>query len=156
MTTPEENKAIVQRYYEDAFNVGDMDILNEVIAADVINHDPLSDETLTSEEARGLEGFRHHVEAARAGFPDATVTIRDMIAEDDKVLVRFDFTGTHEGRIGGIEPTHEKVTVSNMAVYRIEDGKLAERWLESNDLDMLQQLGVTPRMEKARPGGVVR
>lgn len=142
MTTTAEHKEIVRRYYEDAFNDGRTELLDELIAEDVLNHDPVSDETLSPEEARGFEGFVRHVEAARAAFRDATVTIEDMIAEDDTVLVRFVFTGTHEGPFAGIEPTGNQMSMSNMFLMRIEDGKIAERWAESDNLGMLQQLGI--------------
>lgn len=141
-STLEENKEVVRRYYEEAFNDRRIDLLDELIAEDVVNHDPLSDETLTAEEARGFEGFVRHVEVAHEAFPDATVTIEDVIAEDDEVAVRFTFEGTHEGRFGGVEPTGKRVSGTNIGFFRIEDGKIAERWLESDDLGLLQQLGV--------------
>ena len=144
MTTLRDNKEIVRRYYEEAFNEGRIDLLDELIAADVVNYDPVSDTTLTPEEARGFEGFRRHVEIAREAFPDATVTIEEMIAEDDTVLVRFTFAGTHEGRFGGIEPTGNRVSSSNMVLMRLENGKIVERRAESDNLDFLQQLGVSP------------
>lgn len=142
MTTPEENTEIVRRYSEEAFNEERTDLLDELIAEDVVNHDPLSDETLTAEEARGFEGFRRHVEVAHEAFPDATVTIEDTIAEGDEVAVRFTFEGTHEGRFGGIEPTGNRVSGSNMVFMRLEDEKIVERWEESDDLEFLRQIGV--------------
>ncbi|MDL5363781.1 ester cyclase [Halalkalicoccus sp. NIPERK01] len=142
MTTPEENTEIVRRYYEEAFNEERTDLLDELIAEDVVNHDPLSDETLTAEEARGFEGFRRHVEVAHEAFPDATVTIEDTIAEGDEVAVRFTFEGTHEGRFGGIEPTGNRISGSNMVFMRLEDGRIVERWEESDDLEFLRQIGV--------------
>lgn len=148
MTTPEENKEIVRRYYEEAFNEGRIELLDELVAEDVVNYDPLSDETLTPEEARGFDGFVRHVEVAREAFPDATVTIEEMIAEDDSVCVRFTFEGTHEGRFVGIEPTGERVNGTNMVLMHIEDGKIAERWEESDNLEFLQQLGVVPSVEE--------
>ena len=144
MTTPTQNKELVRRYYEDAFNEERLSLLDELIASDVVNHNPLSDSTLTAAEARGFEGFRKHVEAAHQGFPDAHVTIDDILAEDDRVAVRFTFEGTHDGRFGGLEPTGKHVSLSNIALYRIEDGKIAERWLESDTLDMLEQLDAEP------------
>lgn len=144
----EGNKEVVRRYYEKAFNEGRIEILDEVIAEDVVNHDPVSDETLTPEEARGFEGFVRHVEAARKAFPDATVTIEDMIAEGDEVLVRFTFEGTHEGRFVGIEPTGNRIWGTNMVLMRLEDGKIVERWEESDSLDLLRQLGVLPPPEE--------
>lgn len=141
MSTSAENKEIVRRYYEEAFNEEQYDLLDELIAEDVVNHDPLSDETLSAGEARGFAGFRRHVEVAHEAFADATVTIEDMIAEGDKVAARFTFEGTHEGRFGGIEPTGKQVAGTNMVFYRIEDGKIAERWLASDNLELLKQLG---------------
>lgn len=142
MTTTEENKEVVRRYYEEALNEERYDLLEELISEDVINHDPLSDETLTPDEARGFEGFRRHVEVVKEGFPDVTVRIDDIIAEGDTVAARFTFEGTHEGRFGGIEPTGNRVSITNMVFYRIEDGKIVERWLESDNLNFRQQLGI--------------
>lgn len=139
-----ENKEVVRRYYEGAFNEGRTDLLDELIAEHVVNHDPVSDETLTPEEARGLDGFVRHVEAAREAFPDATVTIREMIAEDDVVVARFTFEGTNEGPFAGFEPTGNRVEGSHMVLVRLEDGKIVERREESDDLEFLQQLGVLP------------
>lgn len=144
----EDNKEVVRRYYEEAFNEGRTDLLEELIAKDVVNHDPVSNETLTPEEARGFEGFVRHVEGAREAFPDATVTIEDVIAEGDEVLVRFTFEGTHEGRFVGIEPTGNRIRGTNMVLMRLEDGKIVERWEESDSLDLLRQLGVLPPAEE--------
>lgn len=151
MSTEERNKEVVRRYYEDAFNEGRTDLLEELIARDVVNHDPVSDETLTPEEARGFEGFVRHVEIAREAFPDATVTIEDAIAEDDAVFVRFVFEGTHEGRFGGIEPTGNRVRGTNMVLMRLADGKIVERWEESDSLELLEQLEMVPsRKDRTR------
>lgn len=144
MATPDENKEIVRQYYEEAFNEGRTGLLEELIAEDVVNHDPVSDETLTPEEAKGFEGFVRHVEAAREAFPDATVTIEELLAENDRVFVRFTFEGTNEGPFAGFEPTGNRLAVSNMALMRLENGKIAERWEESDSLEFLQQLGILP------------
>lgn len=144
MNTTDQNKETVRRYYEEALEDGQVELLEELIAEDVVNHDPLSDETLTPEEARGFEGFRRHVDVFREAFPDGSFTIEDMVAEGDKVLVRFTMEGTHEGDFAGFEPTGNRVKGSTMVLYRFEDGKIAERWQESDDLEFLQQLGVLP------------
>lgn len=144
MTTTEENKETVRRYYEEAVEGGRVELLEELVAQDAINHDPLSDETLSPEEARGFEGFRRHVDVFREAFPDGTFAIEDLVAEDDMVLVRFTIEGTHEGRFLGFEPTGNRVRFTNMVLYRLEDGKIVERWAESDKLALLQQLGVVP------------
>ncbi|WP_224448273.1 ester cyclase [Haloprofundus salilacus] len=79
MTTQDENKEIVHRYYKDVVEGGRTELLSDLIADDVLNHDPLSDESLTHEEARGFEGFRHHVEVFQEAFPDRTFRIEDQI-----------------------------------------------------------------------------
>ena len=148
MSTPAENKAIVRRYYEEAFNEGRTDLLEELIAEDVVNHDPISDETLTPDEARGYEGFVRHVESAREAFPDAMVRIEEMIAEGDAVLVRFTFEGTNDGPFAGFDPTGKRVTSSTMVLMRLEGGKIVERREESDTLAFLQQLGILPPAEE--------
>lgn len=144
MNTTDQNKETARRYYEDALDGDQVELLDELVAEDVVNHDPLSDETLTPDEARGFEGFRRHVEVFREAFPDGRITIDDLVAEDDKVLVRFTMEGTQEGRFFGFEPTGNRVSGTNMVLLRLEDGKIAERWAESDNLSFLQELGVIP------------
>lgn len=140
MSTPDENEETVRRYYKDVVEAGRTELLTELIAEDVVNHDPLSDDSLTPEEARGFEGFRRHVEVFQVAFPDRTFRIDDLIAEGDRVSARLGFEGTHEGRFGGIEPTGNRVSGSSMAFYRIEDGKIVERWYETDNLELYKQL----------------
>lgn len=68
------------------------------------------------------------------------MTINDIIAEGDTVAARFTVEGTHKGRFGGIEPTGNRISGTSMVFYRIEDGKIVERWLEFDNLEMLKQL----------------
>lgn len=73
-------------------------------------------------------------------FPDRTFSIDDLISEGDRVSARLTFEGTHEGRFAGIEPTGNRVSGSSMAFYRIEDGKIAERWYETDNWELFKQL----------------
>ncbi|MDY6764577.1 MAG: ester cyclase [Halobacteria archaeon] len=136
----EENKDIARRYVKEIAEAGNLDRLGEFVAKDVVNHDAVSGTNADTREERGLEAFRHHVKAIVKGFSDREFDIQDMIAEDDRVMVRFVFTGTHKGAMG-VEPTGERVTFSGIVVYRIEDGKIVERWSEANMLGVMQQLG---------------
>lgn len=138
--TIEQNTEIARRYLEEVFSDRKLNRLEELSREDVVNHDPTSDETLPPEEARGVEGLRRHVETAIAGFPDSRSTIVDMIAEDDTVVVRVAFEGTHDGMASGIEPTGNRVSVATIVIYRIEDGKIAERSQESDSFVVLRQL----------------
>lgn len=140
MTSTTDNKEIVRRYYEEVLNGGHVHLLDELVDRDVVNHDPLSDETLTPAEARGFAGFQRHVEVFREAFPDGTVRIDDIIAEGETVAARFTVEGTHEGRFAGIEPTGKRISGTSMVFYRLEDGKIVERWLETDTMEMLTQL----------------
>ena len=144
MTNLEENEAVARRYLTEVISEGRMELLDELVSEDVINHDPASSETITPEEARGFEGFREHVKAIRTGMPDVEITIEDTIAAEDRVMVRFTITGTHEDTFAGIEATGNRAEQSGMVVYRIEDGTIVERWSEMDTLEFIEQLGVTP------------
>ena len=82
--------------------------------------------------------------ALRAGFPDFQTTIEDLIAEGDKVAGRISWQGTHKGELMGIPPTGKHVKVTEMQIYRMTNGKIVERWVESDVLGMMQQLGIIP------------
>ena len=80
----------------------------------------------------------------RRAFPDARYTIEEMIADQDKVVIRWSGTGTHLGELMGIPPTGRRVTVTGISIGRYEGGKLVEEWLNFDALGLFQQLGVIP------------
>jgi len=129
----EENKAIVRKVVE-ALNNGDLALLDEFVAPDFIDH---------AHRTRNLEEYKQYIIMVRKGFPDYNETIEDIIAEGDKVWVRYKFTGTHKGEYRRLAPTGKKVTFTAVAVWRIVEGKIVEK--ESalyNVLDFYKQLGV--------------
>jgi len=129
----EENKAIVRRFIEE-WNKRNFAALDELMAADYF--DP-------SLQVRGLEAYKQLLTIFLKGFPDWHETIEDIIAEGDKVWVRFKDTGTHTGEYRGLAPTGKKVTETGVLIWRIVDGKIAEK--ESgvyDELDFYKQLGV--------------
>jgi steroid delta-isomerase-like uncharacterized protein len=91
----------------------------------------------------GIEGFNAARLRRNAAFPDWKVTVDDIIAEGDKVVVRATGQGTHLGEYMGIPPTGRRIKVSWIAIYRIADGKLAEHWQQIDELGLRQQLGAT-------------
>ena len=94
----------------------------------------------------GPEGSRQLIGMMLTAFPDMHVTIEDMIAEGDKVVVRFTERGTQQGAFGSIPPTGKQVAVSTIDIVCIEGGKIAEEWGIDDMLGMLQQLGLVPAM----------
>ena len=136
----EENKAIILSLYE-ADNKKDLTILDEIISPDFF--DPTF-------QLRGPEGYKQFETAFFKGFPDWIETIEDIIAEGDKVWIRFTGTGTHKGEWRGLDPTGKKVTFRGVQIWRIVDGKVVSKDSILDLLDALKQLGVIEYTEKAR------
>jgi len=130
----DQKKDLVRKGIE-AINDGDAETLRELVADDVVMHGQ------AGQDASGAETV---VSATidNTAFPDSRLEIEEMVAEGNTVAVRMTFTGTHEGDMGGVPPTDEEIEIRVMAMYRIEDGQLAEGWFVEDDADTLQQLGL--------------
>ena len=140
----EENKAVARRFLE-IFSEGNADDLDEIVAADAVDHDaynPFADE--------GLEGAKKAIAMYREAFPDLRFEIEFQVAEGDMVTTRWAGTGTHEGTLMGVEPTHVKSTTTGIAVDRIEDGKIVESWNSWDVLGLMQSIGAIPQAEGAQ------
>lgn len=136
----EENKAIVRRLFE-AVNKRDLALFDELMAPDFVDH---------ALQLRGVEANKQLLTIFLKSFPDWHETIEDIIAEGDKVWVRFTATGTHSGEFRGLAPTGKKFTEPAVLIYRIVDGKIVEGWGVSDVLDFFKQLGVIEYTEKAK------
>lgn len=136
----EENKAIILSLYE-ADNKKDLSILDKVISQDF--YDP-------SFNLRGAEEYKQFELAFFKGFPDWIENIEDIIAEGDKVWVRFTATGIHKGEWLGLAPTGKKVTIKEVQIWRIVDGKVVSKDSIGDLLDAFIQLGVIEYTEKAK------
>ena len=79
-----------------------------------------------------------------AGFPDVQATVEGLLAEDDKVIERTSVSATHSGEFNGIQPSGKQVVWTEIHIYRLEDGKIAELWSEIDLLGLLAQLGAVP------------
>ena len=115
-----ENKALFERVIEEVFNKGNLAVADEIIAPDFIDNDP------NPGQEPGLAGFKAMVGVFRTAFPDIHVTIEDLIAEGDKVVGRFTTHGTQQGEFAGIAPTGKQVTVKEIHIVRIVNGKEVE------------------------------
>ncbi|HEY0789054.1 MAG TPA: ester cyclase [Thermoanaerobaculia bacterium] len=127
-------KDIVRHIYEDAINTGRLERFDELVAATYEAPDG----------AKGAAAFRANVAELRAGFPDIRFTIEDLIAEGDRVAVRWSWVATHRGTFRGIPPTGKRVTNSGIAIYQLREGKIVRSWLETDRLGALQQMGAAP------------
>jgi steroid delta-isomerase-like uncharacterized protein len=138
----DENKAIVRRFIEQAFNGGNLAVIDELVASDFVNH-------VAPTEVRGPEGMKAFVTTYRTAFPDYACTIEDQVAEGDKVVTRWTARGAQHGELMGVPPTGKRVTLPGVAIDRIAHGQLVETWLQADVLGLLQQLGVVPTPDGA-------
>lgn len=134
----EQNKTIARRFFLDAFSKGRLELLDDLLASDYVDHDA------PPGTPPGQEGIRYLMSAFRNAFPDVQFTVEDQVAEGDKVVTRYTFRGTHQGDLFGIPPTGRRVAFPGISIYRIENGKMREAWVNYDMMGMMQQLGVVP------------
>ncbi|HEU5100870.1 MAG TPA: ester cyclase [Roseiflexaceae bacterium] len=134
----EESKALVRRLVE-VSNQGNLDALDDLIAHNFVDHSPYA-----QAGTAGIEGHKQFARMLRSGFPDSQWTIDDLVAEGDKLVMRWTSRGTHQGEAFGIPATGRSVVVTGITIYRVSGGKLAEQWTEVDMLGLMQQLGVAP------------
>ncbi len=131
-------RVLAGRFYDEVINGGNLDLLDELVHDDFVEH----------EEMPGMptdkEAPRIFVEMMRTGFPDFHATIEDIVVEGDKAVIRAQFTGTHRGEFMGIPATGNKIDFSVMDMVRVKDGKAIEHWGVTDAMTMMQQLGVIP------------
>ena len=138
----EENKILVRRTFDEVVK-GNWEILEELYTTDYVWHLPASPEPLTKEESGQF------MRTFMAAFPDYSHTIEEMIAEDDKVVTRFVFRGTHKGEYMGIPATGKEIVLTSIIITRIAEGKITEEWEEFDGYSFMQQLGVLPPVGSA-------
>lgn len=129
----EENKQLTTEIF-DAYNEHDLDTFVGLHADDAYIHG-------AGEDFDGIERIRSFARGQFQAFPDGTYHIEDLFAEGDRVAVRLTFTGTHDQPFFGVEPTGREITVTELAVYRMTEGEVAEMWLEADLWGMFQQVG---------------
>lgn len=127
-----KNKVLIRSLYEDIINHRRLEKLDDVIAP-----------TFEGAGATGPQGFRNTVTDLVTAFPDIKFKIEDMIAEGDKVVARWTWTGTHSAPFRGFPASHRHIHNEALVMYQIKDGKITHSWLQSDRLGALQQMGVT-------------
>jgi steroid delta-isomerase-like uncharacterized protein len=137
----EQNKTNFKRLYEEVFNQGNFDVADELIGANVVEH---QQQPGVTPDAAGPELVKQIARFFRTAFPDLQIIVNDLIVEGDRVAARVTITGTHQGELMGIPPTGKRVEVSSIDIIRYEDGKAAEHWGETDIMSMMQQLGAVP------------
>ena len=140
MSTLEENKALVRRFFEELWNQGNMAVADELLGPSHVHHFPDGD-------VDGPDGVKQLVSMLRTTFPDFHMRTDDVIAEADKVVMRFTIRGTHQGEGMGSSPTGKVITYTGIDIFRIVEGKIIERWGEIDAVGLMRQLGTFPVAE---------
>lgn len=135
MATVENTNTDLVRDYLNAFNDRDREAMTELLADDVVEHG-------IHEELHGVDEILEFLDAHFQTFPDYAGTTEAMVAQDDTVVVRYTVTGTHTGEYRDVEPTGHRVEWTGIAMYRVEDDRIAEIWIEEDRLGLLEQLEV--------------
>jgi steroid delta-isomerase-like uncharacterized protein len=137
-----ENKEVVRRLYEEVLNKRDLAQLDQLAVIDYIEHDPLPG------QGAGLQGLKERTTTLIDGL-DPMFTVEDVIAEGDRVAVRWTNAGTNVGDFLGIPATGRSFTIPGIDIYRLENEKLAEHWHVVDMYSQLIQLGLLPAPDQS-------
>jgi predicted ester cyclase len=136
--THQQYKTIVRRV-NDAYGAqGDLSVIDEFVAPDLVDH------TAPPHLQHGSQSLKQLIHIWRTAFPDLTVTVDDIIAEGDLVVIAWNGSGTHLGDLMGIPPTGKRGTMSGITFNRLRDGRIIERWGNNDQLGLFTQLGLIP------------
>ena len=130
----EDVRNIVEKYGQTWDVDAPQGIIDEVFAADVVDHNPQPGQTA------GIEGVKNIIKLYQAAFPDLDLSSDDIIISGDRAALRWSATGTHEGDQLGVPATHKTVQFTGIDILRIENGRSVERWGEANALEVMQQI----------------
>jgi steroid delta-isomerase-like uncharacterized protein len=133
----ETNKAVVRRLIE-AFNTGDLAVIDELIANNYVYREPMVG------ERHGRQGSKDITNTYRTAFPDARMSIDEQIVVGDTVVTRWSGTGTQTGPLLGLPPTGRRVTITGIRISHLQNGKVVEDFENYDTLGMMRQLGVVP------------
>lgn len=140
----DQNKELTRRLYEECWNQGKVERLEQYVAKDCRYHDPVFP-SLKS----GINDLESHITMCRKAFPDLRFSLDNMIAERDEVVVHWTANGTQQGQFLGVAPTRKTASVSGTSIHRIKNQKIVEQFADWNLLTLLEQLGAAtaPKMQ---------
>jgi steroid delta-isomerase-like uncharacterized protein len=135
----QQYKSIVRHVNVEVFSAsGDLSVIDELVATDLVDH------SAPPHMQHGSESLRQRALVWRSAIPDLTLTANEVLAEEDMVVLSWTAGGTHLGDLMGIAPTGKKVSMSGITFHRIQDGRIVERWGDSDQVGLFVQLGLMP------------
>jgi predicted ester cyclase len=139
MTDLNANKRIVVEFIDALFTKGDLGAVDGYLDPAFLNHDPPYPGA-----PAGVEGMRQAAAMFRAAFPDWHSEVEQLVAEGDLVVEVFTARGTHRGELMGAAPTGREVALRGVNIFRLDGGRIVERWGRLDELGLLRQLGLIP------------
>lgn len=136
----EANKTLVRRWFEEVWNQGHEETIDELFAVNGVGYG-LGD---TEAPVQGPAGIKPFVRNLRGALPDIHMKIEDIMAEGDRVTVRITAEGTHKGGNLGVAPTGGRVRIEGIVIVRIANGQIVEGWNSWDQLGLLRQIGALP------------
>lgn len=137
----DDNKAVLSRLFDEVANAKNLDVLDEIISDDSVDHG-----SFPGMPDSGPEAYRAVYAASHAGFSDFHMRVHDMIAEGDNVAVRATVSGTHDGDFVGIPPTGNTISIEAVEIFEVKDGRITGRWGMPDRATLMEQLGLAPQM----------
>ena len=134
----EEHKAVIRRYVEEAWNKGNVDIIDELMAPNYARYMGVGAPPLNR------EGQKQRILGFRRAFPDLRLEVQDLLAEGEKVSFRLLLRGTQQGEFMRVAPTGKPMQVGAVDIARFENGKIVEQWGQTDMLGLMQQIGAIP------------
>jgi steroid delta-isomerase-like uncharacterized protein len=131
------NATTVRRIFDEALNGRRLDLLDELLSADYVNHDMPA-------PVPGPEGMRQVLGMFLAAFPDMRVQLHHVVADGDLVCTHGTFTGTQREEFMGVPASGNAVSIDYLDLWRMVDGKGAENWVRLDMLGLMQQIGALP------------
>ena len=136
----QQNKVVVRRFIEEVFNVGKVELVDELVADDVVDHGKI-----IFAQPEGPGGMTEGIRMLLGAFPDLSAYVKHLVGEEDFVVAYVAMAGTNTGPYSRVdEPTERYTEWDSMLLFRIEDDKIAELWGISDKMGMLTQLGILP------------
>lgn len=133
-----DNKALVLRHHDEIWSKGNLEAVDEIYARDFVGHHPGTPDWI------GAHSVKLAVSKIREAFPDFREVVEDVVIEGDKVVTRFTASGTHLGMLRGCSPTGKRMTMAEIGIFRVANGKIVEKWGQVDRLGMFQQIGIVP------------
>ena len=141
----EDNIATARRVIDEAWNGRNVDVLDETLAEDFVNHDPAD-----TEDVRGVEALKERLRGYHTAMSDLRVTFDEVFGSGDFVATRWHAEGTNDGELAGMPATGKRMTITGLSIDRFDaEGKIAETWDQWDNLGFMEQLGMIPEAAAA-------